>query len=191
MRVCVNYKNSELTAKSSRDYYSFERCGGGTKDAVGDVKKLLITNINDPLSALELKHDYHKNTNFGAFANRMAHMCIYIVFDKATGEAYTFVDDFAKGYGGEGARGALTMDTYIDLLNIPINRKNMSRESVFIVPTPKKPKFTLENLARAKQRARRAHMEIDPRTKGGFAVLYEGMPLDEMLSAMDFHQLGS
>lgn len=164
----------------------------GTMECVRYAKEQLEQRKKHLLSVLELKHDMSPDISE---TNVHSHSSIYIILDGTTKELM-ILDGAAKGYAGEGPRGALALDTYLDSLNIPLYRRLFSREMIQRVesekvvksPRPKLPRFSLNKMDRIKRRAKVACLELVP--PFSFDKLHENMSLEEMLEAVDFHQHG-
>lgn len=172
-----------------------------TQGCIDYIQKQLLERQEHCLSAVELKHSFSSKKDFGLEPNLRScysHDCIYLVLDKNARELLTLVSMVTKGYTGEGPRGAATLDAYLDLMNIPIKRVILVRKWVqewngkknVEAPTPIKPELNLEHLVRVKRRAKEINIKLYSSPKVGFGKLYEGMPMEEMLTAVDFYNSG-
>ncbi len=176
--------------------YNPVHAGSGTYECVKFVRDQLLVRRDHKLSAVELKHSFAGDHIMRTVENRTPHNCVYLILD-ANAKEMLRIDGMAKGYAGEGARGALTLDTYLDFMRIPTKRVFFSRDSlrtadfskVIYAPQPEYPHFIScrpDDLDRAKRRASDAGWDkksIDDH----FDKLHIGMPLDEMMGAMNFH----
>jgi len=160
----------------------------GTMECVEYVKNQLYARQANKLSALELKHEFSesKDPSFSVYP----HNCTYLILDQKQRELLV-IQGMAKGYDGEGPRGALTLDCYLDLLNIPTNRVMLTKEMIRMwkgektvnTPAPRLQRFSLQNLTRVKKRIKLANINGEDSLAG----LYDSMPIEEMFALMDFH----
>lgn len=190
----------------AKDYTLQYPACSSTQGCIDYIQKQLLQRQEHCLSAVELKHSFScskKDSGLGPNPRSCyAHDCIYLVLDKNARELLTLVG-MAKGYSGEGSRGAATLDAYLDLMNIPIKRVILVRKMVqkwngkriVEAPAPVKPELNLEHLVRVKRRAKEINIKFRflPKVgfdKFGFDKLYERMPIEEMLNAVDFYHYG-
>lgn len=175
----------------SRGYKTLEPVYS-TMESVEYLKKQIVKRKNHRLSCLELKHHIDKETSN---KNICEHECTYLIFD-ATAKEIMVIDGMAKGYVGEGPRGALTIDAYLQLLNVPLSRTVLCKEMIqrfnnqktINVPKQSKLKFSLDKLNSVRRNARMIGLRL--REPGGFDKLYHKMPIEDMVNALDFHSYG-
>jgi hypothetical protein len=96
-----------------------------THGTIDYLKNRLLEMEGHKVSALELKYGFTKD-------DEGFHYSTYIFVDVTKKDFIFLPNAFAKGYAGEGSRGALTLDNYITLLDIPIKRTRVSDETIDI-----------------------------------------------------------
>lgn len=176
---------------SAQGYQSGNSVGYTTFECLEYLKGFFTGRIHHSLSVVELKHGFsgHKDND------HVAHHCVYLILD-ASAQELVRVDGMTKGYVGEGPRGALTLDAYIDLLNIPVERHTISSEALcestpsrsFPAREPMQPSFNLDNIDRSRSRANKVRMSLPPGR--GFDALRSDMKIEEMMELVDFHKHG-
>jgi len=176
---------------SAQGYESKKSVGYTTFECLDYLKGFFTGRIHHSLSVVELKHGF----NWYKASDPGAHNCVYLILDASSRELIR-VDGMTKGYAGEGPRGALTLDIYVDLLNIPAERHVVSRESIdastpsksFPAREPMQPRFSLDNLERSRNRAKKARLGSP--IGRWFEELHPDMRIEDMLEVMDFHKHG-
>lgn len=165
-------------------------CVSSTTETVEYAKQELQNREHHRLSAAELKHNFSPESN-----GHRPHNCIYIIADADKKELLR-MDGAAKGYRGEGPRGALTLDSYFDLLGIPVYRRILSTEMIqkwngekeIEMPRPRRAIVTLEHLVRVQKRARDVGLRLWD--KDSFYRLSNETTVRELLDSIDFENRG-
>ncbi len=157
-------------------------------DSVGTVSRTAeVLKTLHPLAVVEVKRRIHS----GVTELKLRHQeTEYLILDRSERTVHR-LQGAPKGYAGEGPRAALTLETYFDLLDIPVTRSYLhptfrrSNDNPQFITTqePRVPHYTLEHLARAKK----AFLELNG---AGFEGLTEDTTLDEMLRLVDFRANG-
>lgn len=176
---------------SAQGYQPRSSVGHTTFECLDYLKGFFTGRIHHRLSVVELNHRFSGRKE----SNPAARDCVYLILD-ASSQELVRVDGMTKGYAGEGPRGALTLDVYIDLLNIPVERHTISSKALcestpsnsFPARDPTQPSFNLDNLERARSRANKASIVLPPGY--GFDKLRSDMKIEEMMELMDFHKHG-
>lgn len=184
----------------AKDYTLQYPACSSTQGCIDYIQKQLLQRQEHCLSAVELKHSFSSKKDSGLGPNPRscyAYDCIYLILDKNARELLT-LEGMTKGYAGEGPRGAITLDTYLDLMNFSIKRVILAKmsiqkwngERIVEAPAPVRPKLSLKHLVRVKRRAKEVGITLYASQKVGFDKLYEGMPIEEMVSTVDFYHHG-
>jgi len=151
------------------------------------IHEQLIIRQNHMLSAVEIKCGFHDTPD--TTTGHYTHNSTYFIVDR-TDKEILVLNSQAKGYVGTGPRTALSIDTYLDLFNIPIARRTISRTGIpydkpitVNTPTPRKSSFTLKKLDTIMHRMNRLHFQLDG--VGLDALRQDGL-LEDKLNAVDF-----
>ena len=155
-RNVVQLVQGKTPVFSAQGYESRKSVGDTTFECLDYLKEFFTGRINHCLSVVELKHGFKSDSD------QRAHDCVYLILDASSRELVR-VDGMTKGYRGEGPRGALTLDIYVDLLNIPVEKHIVSIEAIdastpsrsFQAREPMQPRFSLDNLRRSRNRAKK------------------------------------
>jgi len=135
----------------------------------------------------------------------MSYLCRYILLDDTRREVVIFPDGFAKGYFGEGSRGALTIDSWLYLLGIPRCRRCVSEKFAktffkYVGEEPVKlykinmpePRYVTydpkpEVIKKIIQKVHHTQLPSAIEDTRRFSESWENVSLDQALDLLDFH----
>jgi hypothetical protein len=177
-------------------YHTTYASGPAIRENLKFFQDELIARRDHGLVGVELKNGFSPRTVMGEFKGRYCHNALYLLLDETAKEILE-IEGMCKGYAGEGVRGAIAVDTALDLLGIEILRQRICRNFIrqerrevryFNLPPFNKPVFDPSHVPRARRRARKARIQLVK--PAGFDRLKEGMELEDVLRMVDFYEHG-